>query len=677
MDETKTCEDHKARRRTTSVLLEVKETKRCSTLVKPLILAIALLIICCLILLNLYLIERSRPKAAAADKRVESPSRSPAPEKYYGGSCWTAECLHAASDLMNSVDPSVDPCEDFYRFACGGWMKKYPRPPSSNRWDQFEKLTTENNEVIEMLLRDKELKAIYSKEEAVWKALAYYDSCMDVDEIERLKGEPLKKLIKEYGSWSITDKNWEEKDWDFVSKLARIHKDLVSPILFSMAVVIDNKNSSQNAITFGESYTSLSRRELLTNDSESLRVREAYKGLMRNLTRKLGATEASEVQLLEIFQFEKELAKISTPRFKMPTFEQAYKKLALSELQNYTGNFVNWTRYVGVMMKDNSFQVNSQTKVVVYSLEYLRRLVKLLSKTPKRTVANYLMWRVVKSKFLQLSSDFIEIFKSYYLQAFNYWSDSDQHQLCLMTTSHKFGIPLSKVFLDQKFYGDSKKLAMDIIEDIRAAFTSNIGEVKWMDDETREAARRKAEALIENVGYPDYIVDTEYMARKYKGVKIDAKTYFDNDIAVSKSMNLDKLAKAGTVVDKTEWPFPPTMLNAFYAYNENKMVFPAAILQPPFYNLQYPRAMNYGAIGGVMAHEITHGFDDTGKLYDSEGNRRKWWSNSTLKNFKERSRCLVDQYSNYTFHGYQVTQLLFLYLSPESLSSGVLCAPAS
>lgn len=421
-----------------------------------------------------------------------------------------------------------------------------------------------------------------------------------------------------------------------------------------MEVVIDNKDSSQNAMTFGESYTSLSRREFFTNDSESLRIREAYKGLMRNLTRKLGATEVSEAQLLETFEFEKELAKISTPRFKLPTFEEAYKKLALSELQNYTGNFINWTKYAAVMMEDNSFQVDSQTKVVVYSLEYLRRLVKLLTKTPKRTIANYLMWRVVKSKYLQLSSDFIEIFKSYYLQAFNYWRDSDQHQLCLMTTSLKFGIPLSKVFLDQKFYGDSKKLAMDIIEDIRAAFTSNIEEVKWMDEETREAARRKAEALIENVGYPDYIVDIEYLARKYKEVKIDAKTYFDNDIAVSKSMNLDKLAKAGTVVDRNEWPFPPTMLNAFYAYNENKMVFPAAILQPPFYNLQYPRAMNYGAIGGVMAHEITHGFDDNGKLYDSEGNRRKWWSNSTLENFKERSRCLIDQYSNYTFYGYQV-----------------------
>ncbi|KAJ7394659.1 hypothetical protein OS493_000479, partial [Desmophyllum pertusum] len=595
------------------------------------------------------------PKTTSAEKSVTS--RTPEQEKYYGGSCWTTDCLHAASDLMNSVDPSVDPCQDFYQYACGGWMKKHPRPPTSSRWDQFEKLTTENNEVIEMLLKDKELKAIYFREEAVRKALAYYDSCMNVGEIERLKGKPLEILIKEYGSWSITDKDWVEKDWDLTTNLARIHKDLVIPVLFSMTVAIDNKNSSQNAITFGESYTSLSRRELLTNDSESQRVREAYKDLMRNLTRKLGATEDSEAEMLKIFEFEKELAKINTPRFRRPTFEQAYKKLTLSQIQKYTGDFINWTKYVELIMVDNSFQVDSQTNVVVYSMEYLGRLVKLLSITPKRTVANYLMWRVVKSKFIQLSSDFIELFKFYYLQAFNYWSDSDQHQLCLLTTSQKFGIALSKVFLDQKFYGDSKKLAKDIIEDIRAAFISNIGNEEWMDDETQKAATKKAEALIENVGYPDYIVDVEYMARRYKEVKIDAKTYFDNDVAVSKSMNLHRLAKAGTVVDKTEWPFPPTMLNAFYAYNENKMVFPAAILQPPFYNLLYPRAMNYGAIGGVMAHEITHGFDDTGKLYDSEGNRRKWWSNSTLVNFKERSRCLVDQYSNYTFFGYQVSKV--------------------
>lgn len=175
-----------------------------------------------------------------------------------------------------------------------------------------------------------------------------------------------------------------------------------------------------------------------------------------------------------------------------------------------------------------------------------------------------------------------------------------------------------------------------------------------MDGKTQKVAVEKAEALIENVGYPDYIMNVEYMTQRYKEVTIDAKTYFNNDVSVTKRQNIDRLAKAGTAVDKSEWPFPPTMLNAFYAYNENKMVFPAAILQPPFYNPLYPRAMNYGAIGGVMAHEITHGFDDTGKLYDIDGNRRRWWSNSTLANFQERSRCLIDQYSNYTFYGYQV-----------------------
>lgn len=475
---------------------------------------------------------------------------------------------------------------------------------------------------------------------------------MDVAAIERLKGEPLELLIKEYGSWSITDENWKEEDWDLITRLARIHKDLVLPVLFSMTVAIDNKNSSQNAITFGESYTSLSRRELLTNDSQSQRVRNAYRDLMRNLTIKLGAGEDSKDDLLKTFEFEKELAKISTSR--RPSFEEAYKKLTLLEIQEYTGDFFNWTKYVQVVMEDNTFHVTSQTKAVVYSLEYLKRLVKLLSITPKRTIANYMMWRVVKLKYLQLSSDFVELFKYYYLQAFNYWSDSDQHQLCLMATSQKFGIPLSKVFLDQKFFGDSKKLAKDIIGDIRAAFISNIGNQDWMDGKTQKVAVEKAEALIENVGYPDYIMNVEYMTQRYKEVTIDAKTYFNNDVSVTKRQNIDRLAKAGTAVDKSEWPFPPTMLNAFYAYNENKMVFPAAILQPPFYNPLYPRAMNYGAIGGVMAHEITHGFDDTGKLYDIDGNRRRWWSNSTLANFQERSRCLIDQYSNYTFYGYQV-----------------------
>lgn len=646
----------KRRPRTGVTFMEDKKHgKPCSLLVKSLLLIIALLIICCVVLLNLYLIERSKkPKEVTRENPVNSSLRTPKQHSYYGGSCWSTDCLHAASDLLNSIDPSADPCEDFYQYACGGWMKKNPLPMGQNRWDQFEKLTTENNEVIEMLLKNKELKAIYSKEEAVWKALAYYDSCMDVEEIERLKGKPLERLIAEYGSWSITDKSWLEQDWELIPNLANVHKHLALPVLFSTTVVIDHKNSSQNVITLSESFTSLSQREHLTNDSESHRVREAYKDLMRNLTKKLGAVERSEDELLKAFEFEKELAKISTAPHERLPFEQAYKKLTIPEIQKYTGDFFNWTDYLKLMMEQNSFQVDGEAKIVVYSLDYLKKLVKLLKVTPKRTVANYLMWRVVNQKYLQLSSDFTELLKFYYLQAFNYWSESDQHQLCLFGTSLKFGIPLAKVFLDQKFYGDSKKMAMSIASDIRAAFIANLKDQDWMDEETRKVAKRKAEDLIENVGYPDYIVDVDYMTQQYKEVKINPKTFFDNDVSTTRSLNLQKLAKAGTLVDKSEWPFPPTMLNAFYSYNENKMVFPAAILQPPFYNVLYPSAMNYGAIGGVMAHEITHGFDDTGKLYDSEGNRRKWWSNSTLTNFQRNSRCLEDQYANFTFYGNKV-----------------------
>lgn len=648
-------------RRPRVTLVEMKETnngKAYAMLVRSLIVFVAtVLVICCVLLLHLYLIVRSEePNTVTENQLGNSSSWISKRHSYYGGSCWSTDCLHAASDLLNSIDPSIDPCKDFYQYACGGWMKKNPRPPTAPRWDPFEKLTAENNEWIEMLLKNRELKALYYKEEAVWKASAYYDSCMDVEEIERLKGKPLQDLIRNYGSWSITDKGWVEHEWHLINNLARIHRDLALQLFFQTKVDIDNENSSQYAIMLKEAIplTSLSRRRHLTNDVKSTLVREAFKDLMRNLTRKLGAEQSSESDLMKVFEFERELVEIGSPQHKLFDSEEAYNKLTLTELQNHTGVFFNWTEYLEIMMEENSFKVEDQTSVVVHSLEFFKKLVRLLKSTPKRTVANYLMWRVVDLKYTLLSSDFTELYKFYYLQAYNHWRDSDQHQLCLLATSSKFGLPLSKVFLDQKFDGDSKKLAMGILNEIKTAFKATLDQQKWMDHATRTAAKQKAESLIENVGYPDYIMDVDYMTQKYKKVKIDPKSYFENEISITKNLNLKKLAKAGTVVDKSEWPFPPTVLNAAYSDNENKMVFPAAILQPPFYNVLYPSAINYGAIGGVMAHEITHGFDDTGRLYDSKGNRRKWWTNSTLVKFHRNSRCLETQYSNFTFYGHKI-----------------------
>lgn len=635
--------------------VERKKSKHCSMLVKSLVLVIVLLVLCCLVLLSLYLIERdrnSRPEETMIS--VNSTTQTSKQQSHYGGLCWSRDCLQAASDLLNSIDPSVDPCEDFYQYACGGWLKKNPLTPGKFRWNQFEKLSDENGKLVEKILTDKELRAIYSKEEAVWKALAYYESCLDKDEIEKLKGKPLERLIQQYGSWSITDKSWKEEDWELITNLARIHKYLALPIFFTTTVAIDNKNSSQYIITMRESSIAMSRRQHLTNDTESHRIREAFKDLMRNLTKKLGAVEGSEDDLMKTFEFEKELAKISTSPFMMVRFEQAYRKLTISKLQKYTGAFINWTDYFKRMMEENQFKVTDQTEIVVYALEYLKNLVKLLKITPKRTVANYVMWRVVNSKYLSLSSDFVELLKSYYIQAFNHWSESDDKMICQMRTMREFGVPISKVFLDQKFYGDSRKTAMDMTADVRAAFVDILMRQDWMDDETKKAAKLKAEYLSENIGYPDYIVDVKYLTEQYKEVKIDPKTFFDNHVSAERNTNLRILAKAGTVVDKSQWQRLPTETNAFYSYPENKVVFPAAILQPPFYNVRYPSAINYGAIGGVMAHELTHGFDNNGKMFDIKGNRRKWWSNETLVNFERKSVCLVDQYSNFTFYGRKV-----------------------
>lgn len=207
------------------------------------------------------------------------------------------------------------------------------------------------------------------------------------------------------------------------------------------------------------------------------------------------------------------------------------------------------------------------------------------------------------------------------------------------------------MFVREVFHGEAKPLAEDMINEVRQAFKTNLKHLDWMDEETRKLADEKADAISDMIGFPDYILNSNQLDEKYKDLEIDPKQYFTNNVKVN-TYNLKKnLEKLDQPVNRTQWGMTPPTVNAYYTPTKNQIVFPAGILQLPFYDRQNPKSFNFGAIGVVMGHELTHAFDDQGREYDKEGNLHQWWNNKTIERFKNRTDCFERQYTNYQING--------------------------
>lgn len=222
---------------------------------------------------------------------------------------------------------------------------------------------------------------------------------------------------------------------------------------------------------------------------------------------------------------------------------------------------------------------------------------------------------------------------------------------CVSDTNNVIGFAVGAMFVREVFQGGSKPHSEGMINEVRTAFQHNLRNLKWMDAETRKLAEEKADAITDMIGFPDYILQPSKLDDQYKDLDIDPKKYFDNNVKVNIYNLRTNLEKLDQPVDKSKWGMTPPTVNAYYTPTKNQIVFPAGILQLPFYDLDYPKSLNFGGMGVVMGHELTHAFDDQGREYDKYGNLHQWWKNDTIDRFKERTNCLATQYSKYKING--------------------------
>lgn len=570
-----------------------------------------------------------------------------ATSQYYAGKpCTTPSCVQESAYILNKMQLSTDPCTDFYEYACGKWEKTTHFPPSKSRYGAFSQISDGIKEMLKEILNktDSNLyKGVSST--AIKKTRDYYSMCMDEEAINDSGIEPVLKHIDELGSWTVTSGDFDRDNWDIHTAMVKSHSFNHAPF-FSMAVSPDEKNSSSYIIGFEQAGLTLNDpHEYFLNHSNYNELRKAFIAFVTDFGKLLGGKEAIVYDKVEeLYEFEQELAKIHVPQEQLVDPVKTYHKMTVKEFQdNVLGNWLDIEEFLKDMFGK---PIPVTENILVYTPAYFKALNKLINASNKQVLANYIVWRSVESLTGYLPAEFLEAA----LQLDKVESGIKEYparwKRCLSKIESSLGFALGALYIQENFAESSKTEVESLLEDIRAAFISNLPSVSWMDYQTRDYAIQKAQAVTKMLGYPDFILDPVKLDKYYEKMHLEEEL-IASKLTISRFYRQKNMRRLRTVPDRTEWDMVPTEVNGYYSPEFNHIVFPAGILQPPLYNPQKPKSFNFGSFGMIVGHELTHGFDNKGRNFDKFGNMHNWWSNASTKAFDEHSKCYEEQYSKF------------------------------
>ncbi|XP_068126122.1 phosphate-regulating neutral endopeptidase PHEX [Hyperolius riggenbachi] len=572
--------------------------------------------------------------------------------------CLTPECIEAAAAIREKLNLSADPCDNFFQFACGGWIEENPIPDDHSNYGIYPWLRNKVDLKIKALLEKPLSKRRDS--EAAQKAKILYISCMNETEIEEADVKPLLKLLKHSSlRWPVLESNigsdgkWSERKFNFLQTLAELRGQYSTSVFLRVFVGTDDKLSNNFILKFDQASLSLpSHEDYLDNSTTAKKYREALLSFMVDVSIFLGANRTrAESDMKELIDLETKFAQIIVPH-ENRTSESMYNKMNISELSAMVPQF-DWLGYLKKVIDFKLYphlkDIDSSENVIVRVPEYFIELFKILQSEDKRTLANYLIWRFIYSKISNLSRRFQYRQLEYARVLMGTNSLAARWDRCVNYIETALPYAVGKMFVDLHFQEENKLLMEEIIEGIRWAFIDMLEkENDWMDEETKSKAKEKANAVMAKVGYPEFLMNETYINEEIKSLKFSESDYFGNVLQTSHFLSQSDFYWLREKVPKKEWYTSPTTVNAFYSASTNQIRFPAGELQKPFFwGTGYPRFLSYGAIGVIVGHEFTHGFDSNGRKYDKDGNLHPWWTTESEERFKERTKCVVDQYNDY------------------------------
>jgi putative endopeptidase len=545
---------------------------------------------------------------------------------FFGLAFYSCSNKDMAIDRKN-LDESIDPGTDFYQYANGGWIKNNPLPDEFSRYGSFDALAEENNELVKKLVE--EVAASNADKGSINQKVGdFFRTGMDSARIEEEGITPLKNCLDEL--ISISDKeglknlliSWQAKNIQ---------------LLFSFYGMPDKKNSEMVIASLSQGGLGLTDIDYyIANDEHSKNIRAEYlKYIARILSLSGDNQEASLKQAIKILDFETRLAKSSMTRLERRDPYKVYNKMGIDELQALSPE-IDWKKLLFSMDLKNLTEINVSQPV------FFQEISKILDDTDVETWKTWLRWSYINENSDLLSSDFVNANFDFYG---GFLSGKKKIQprwkRVLANSNHALGEAIGELFVEKYFPPQSKERMLVLVGNLNIALAERINQLDWMSDSTKLEALDKLDAINVKIGYPD-------KWRDYNTLEIGNLSFFENVRNASLFNYQYNINKIGQPVDKGEWGMTPQTVNAYYNPSRNEIVFPAAILQPPFFFPDADDAVNYGAIGMVIGHEMTHGFDDQGRNFDKNGNLTNWWTEEDSKKFQAKTLILIDQYNQFT-----------------------------
>jgi putative endopeptidase len=526
-----------------------------------------------------------------------------------------------------NLDETVKPCEDFFQYATGGWRKRNPVPPAYSRWGAFNILAEQNRDKSRAILEAAAANKSAPASSVERKIGDMYASCMDEAAVEAAGLKPLEPML---------DDVQKLNDVRGLQSLATRLRRRGVPVLFGFFVMPDSKNTAVNVAYAGQGGLSLPDRDYyLKQDEKSKETREKFVAHAARMFELMGdAPDKARAQAQTVLAVETKLAEASMDRVQLRNPQLTYHKKTLAELKELGTNF-SWERF----FKDIGHPEIKE--VVVRQPEFFKALDKELTARPIGDWQTYLRWHVVRNFAAQLPKKFDE-------ENFNFYGrylQGQKEQLprwrrCVGVVDGTLGEALGAEWVKKYYPAEAKARMKAMIDNLVSVLRGELSTMSWMGEATRRQAIEKLEAFTPRIGHPE-------KWRDYSKLKVDRRSYLENTARAAEFAAEYNLSKVGKPVEKGDWVMTPPTVNAYYSPLNNEIVFPAGILQPPFFDFTADDAVNYGAIGAVIGHEISHGFDDSGRQYDAKGNLRDWWTAEDAKNYKERAACIEQQFSGY------------------------------
>lgn len=526
----------------------------------------------------------------------------------------------------SNLDPTCKPCSDFYQFAMGGWIKSHPIPPEYPSWGSFLQLTDSNQKNLRTILENEE-KSHPAPGSNGQKTGDLYATCMDTAAIESAGLKPLSADLAAIDA--IKDRN------SLLAEVAALHQEGVD-VVFNFGSSQDLEDSTKVIGEADQGGLGLPDRDYyLREDEHSKQLRAGYLAHVEKMFQLAGdPAEKSQKEAQTVMTLETALAKSSSDNVAMRDPKSNYHKMTVAQLRQTTPEFA-WDSYF------TAVGLPGLTEENLGQPEFFKEVNRQLSATPMADWKTYLRWHLLHSAAPALSENFVqENFNFYNKQLAGSKEIQPRWKRCVTAVNHNIGEALGQVYVEKYFPPEAKAHAREMVTNLANALRQDIPTLSWMSPETKKAALEKLEAFNVKIGYPD-------KWRDYSKLKIERGSYLANLRRASAFEAARDLAKIGKPVDRNEWDMTPPTVNAYYNDSMNEIVFPAGILQPPFYDPKADDAVNYGGMGAVIGHEITHGFDDKGSQFDAKGNLREWWTETDRKNFVERSSCVEKQFDGY------------------------------